>query len=233
LSASLDFSAGGSDKRPPMALLVKICGINSAESADAAVRAGADLAGLVFHPKSPRHLSFEAARALAERLRGRLRLVALVADAEDELISAVGRAVHPDFLQLHGRETPGRAAAIRARFGLPLIKAIAVADVADFDCVPAYYPSVDMLLFDAKAPDGIRPGGHGVPFDLQLLRGRKISRPWLLAGGLNPDNVARAVASANAPGVDVSSGVETAPGIKSPEKIAAFVSAARNLMEAR
>jgi phosphoribosylanthranilate isomerase len=211
-----------------MALLVKICGINAAEPADAAVRAGADFAGLVFHPKSPRHLPFEAARALAERMRGRTRLVALVADADDELISAVVDAVRPDFLQLHGRETPERAGAIRSRFGVPLIKAIAVADAADLEPVPSYYAAIDMLLFDAKPSDGMRPGGHGVPFDWQLLRGRKFERPWLLAGGLNPENVARAVSRAEAPGVDVSSGVETAPGMKSPEMIAAFVSAARN-----
>lgn len=216
-----------------MALLVKICGINSADSADAAVRAGADFAGLVFYPKSPRHLSFEAARALAERMRGRLRLVALVADADDELISAVQNALRPDFLQLHGRETADRVAAIRARFGIPLIKAIAVADASDFDLLPAFTPSIDMFLFDAKTPDGVRPGGHGVPFDWQVLRNRSIARPWFLAGGLNPDNVVRAIASANPPGVDVSTGVETAPGVKSPEKIAAFIAAARNLMEAR
>ncbi len=166
-----------------------------------------------------------------------MRLAALVADADDEWLAAVRNAVSPDFIQLHGRETPARTAAVRARLGIPLIKAIAVADAADFETVPAYASSADMFLFDAKAPDRQRPGGHGVPFDWQLLRGRKIARPWFLAGGLNPDNVARAAASANAPGVDVSSGVETAPGLKSPEMIAAFVAAARNppkaMMEAR
>jgi phosphoribosylanthranilate isomerase len=216
-----------------MALLVKICGINAAEAADAVVRAGADFAGLVFHPKSPRNVSFEAASALAGRMRGRVRLSALVADADDELIAAVLKAVAPDFLQLHGKESPARAAAVRARFGVPLIKAIAVAEAADLSQVPCYQQSCDMFLFDAKAPEGAVPGGHGAPFDWQLLRGRKFARPWLLAGGLTSDNVARAVATANAPGVDVSSGVETSPGVKSPERIAAFVSAARNEMEAR
>ena len=216
-----------------MALLVKICGINSAESADAAVRAGADFAGLVFHPASPRHLALDAGRALAERMRGRVRLVALVADAGDELIADVLKAVKPDLLQLHGKESPARAAALHARFGVPLIKAIAVAEGADLASEPCYEQSCEMFLFDAKAPDGARLGGRGVPFDWQLLRGRKFSRPWLLAGGLTPENVARAVATADAPGVDVSSGVETAPGVKSADLIAAFVSAARNEMEAR
>ena len=216
-----------------MALLVKICGINAADSADAAVRAGADFGGLVFHPKSPRNLTLEAAQSLAERMRGRLRLVALVADADDEQIAAVLKAARPDYLQLHGTETPARAAAVRARFGVPLIKAVAIAEAADLSSVPCFQQSCDMFLFDAKAPEGARRGGHGSPFDWQLLRGRSFSRPWLLAGGLTPENVARAVATSGAPGVDVSSGVETAPGIKSPERIAAFVSAARHEMEAR
>jgi len=216
-----------------MALIVKICGINTAEAADAAVRAGADLGGLVFHPKSPRNLKLEAAAALAARLRGRLQIVALLADADDETTAAVILAVKPDYLQLHGSETPGRAAAVRSRFGVPLIKAIPVAGPADFAKVPCYLSAADIFLFDAKAPPGLAPGGHGAPFDWQILRGRSFSRPWLLAGGLGPGNVARAVAASGAPGVDVSSGVETAPGVKSPVLIAAFVSAARNLMEAR
>jgi phosphoribosylanthranilate isomerase len=216
-----------------MAVLVKICGINSAEAADAAVRAGADFAGLVFHRKSPRNLALDAARALAGRMRGRIHLVALVADAGDADIAAVLHAVQPTYLQLHGRENPQRTGEIRARFGLPVIKAIAVAEPADFTQVAEYEIAADILLFDAKAPEGIRPGGHGVPFDWQLLRGRSFSRPWLLAGGLTPENVARAVTSADAPGVDVSSGVETAPGVKSAALIAEFVSAARNLQEAR
>ena len=219
-----------------MSILVKICGINSAEAADAAMRAGADLGGLVFHPKSPRHLSLDAARALAERMRGRLRLVALLADADDATIAAALAAVQPVYIQLHGHETPERTSEVRARFGLPVIKAIAVAEAADFAAVPDYEIAADILLFDAKAPDGApRPGGHGAPFDWQLLRGRSFSRPWLLAGGLTQANVARAIASAGAPGVDVSSGVETAPGVKSAGLIAEFVAAARsgNFAEAR
>jgi phosphoribosylanthranilate isomerase len=219
-----------------MSILVKICGINSAEAADAAVRACADLAGLVFHPKSPRHLSLDAARALAERMRGRLRLVALLADADDATIAAVLKAVQPVYVQLHGHETPERTGEVRARFGLPVIKAIQIAESGDFAAVPDYEIAADILLFDAKPPGGMaRPGGHGAAFDWQLLRGRSFSRPWLLAGGLTPANVARAIASAEAPGVDVSSGVETAPGVKNAGLIAEFVAAARSahLAEAR
>lgn len=216
-----------------MALLVKICGINTASAADAAVRAGADFVGFVFHPKSPRHLSFEGARALSDHLRKRVRLVALVADADDSWIASCLEAVRPDFLQLHGRETVQRASAIRARFDVPLIKALPVAEAADLEAAPAFVPVADMLLFDAKAPEGLRPGGHGVAFDWSLLRGRSFDRPWLLAGGLDSKNVSRAIAAAAPSGVDVSSGVETAPGVKSTEKIAAFVATARNLMEAR
>lgn len=220
-----------------MALIVKICGVNAAEPADAAVRAGADFVGLVFHPKSPRHLGFEAARALADRLRGRVRLVALVADADDAWLAAAVEAVRPDFLQLHGRETVERAAAIKGRFGVGLIKAFPIAGAEDFAPVATFADTADMFLFDAKAPEGLRPGGHGVAFDWPLLQGRRFARPWLLAGGLSPENVGRAVISSGAPGVDVSSGVETAPGIKSASLIADFISAARshtsNTSEAR
>jgi len=211
-----------------MSILVKICGINSAEAADAAVRAGADLGGLVFHPKSPRNLSLDAGRALGERLRGRLCPVVLVADADDATIAAALAAVQPVYIQLHGRETPERTSQIRARFGLPVIKAIAVAEAADFAQVPDYEIAADILLFDSKPADGApHPGGHGASFNWQLLRGRSFSRPWLLAGGLTPANVARAIAASCASGVDVSSGVETAPGVKSAQLIADFVAAAR------
>jgi phosphoribosylanthranilate isomerase len=212
-----------------MGVLVKICGITSADAADAAARAGADFVGLNFHPASPRNLKLDVARALAERLRGRVRLVAVVADATDETMAGIIAAATPDFLQLHGRETPTRVAQVRARFGLPVIRAMAIADATDFANAAAYEEAADMMMYDAKAPDGApRPGGHGVAFDWQLLRGRSFARPWLLAGGLSAENVARAIRSSGAPGVDVSSGVETAPGVKSPEKIADFVARARN-----
>ena len=212
-----------------MAPMIKICGITSAEAADAAARAGADFAGLVFHPKSPRHLMADAARALAQRLLGRVRLVALMADPRDEDVLHVVNNTVPDFLQLHGSESPARVGELREKFGLPIIKALPIADASDLAALPAYEEAADMLLFDAKAPaDAERGGGHGVAFDWQLLRSRTISRPWFLAGGLSAENVARAVAASSAPGVDVSSGVETSPGVKSAEMIQAFVAAARN-----
>ena len=212
-----------------MAVLVKICGITTADAADAAVRAGADMAGLMFREGSPRNLTLEQAASLAGRMRGRIRLVAVAADPTDEMLSSVVTAMHPDFLQLHGAETPARAAAIRARFAVPVIKVLSVAEPADLLAAAAHEDSADMLMFDAKAPAGAaREGGHGVPFDWQILRGRRFSKPWLLAGGLTLDNVARAIGVSEAPGVDVSSSVESAPGVKSAEMIAAFVSSARN-----
>jgi phosphoribosylanthranilate isomerase len=211
-----------------MSVLVKICGINSVESADAAVRAGADFAGLVFHPRSPRHLAPEQAASLAGRMRGKLRLMAMLVDPVDEAIAAAIKAAQPDFIQLHGSETPARVAAIRARFGVPVMKVIAIAEPSDFASVAAYEDAADMLMFDAKPPPGAaREGGLGAVFDWQMLNGRKFSRPWLLAGGLNADNVARAISLTEAPGVDVSSGVETAPGLKSADRIAQFTAAAK------
>src|SRR6202012_1434024 len=174
-----------------MAIQVKICGLNSASAADAALRAGADFAGLVFHAGSPRNLNPEQASALAARLRGRTQIVVLTADAKDDALAAIVSAVAPDFLQLHGRESVDRTAEIRARFGKPVIKAIPVAEASDFAPVAGYEAVADMLMFDAKAPASAnRPGGHGAAFDWQLLRGRSFSRPWLLAGGLSVENVA-------------------------------------------
>jgi len=224
----LDFGGAGGHKRRPMAVQVKICGITSAEAADTAVRAGVDLAGLVFCPGSLRHLATAQAASLANRLRGRTRVVALLVDPQDDEVVAAVAAVDPDFLQLHGRETPDRVAQLRARFGRPVIKAMAVAEAADFASLPAYENVADMLLFDTKAHSGAgRAGGHGTAFDWQLLRGRTIKRPWLLAGGLDPENVVRAIRAVDAPGVDVSSGVEKLPGMKDPDLICAFAAAAR------
>ncbi|HTT96674.1 MAG TPA: phosphoribosylanthranilate isomerase [Rhizomicrobium sp.] len=212
-----------------MSIQVKICGINSVESADAAVRAGADFAGLVFHPKSPRLVHVEQAQALARRMRDRVRVVALLANPSDEEALVISQVLAPDFLQLHGSETPERVGEIRARFGKPVIKALAIAEAADLVRAASYADAAEMFLFDAKAPaNAARPGGHGAAFDWQLLRGRSFSRPWLLAGGLNAENVARAIASSDAPCVDVSSGVETAPGVKSAQMISDFVAAARS-----
>lgn len=215
-----------------MGIEVKICGVTTAGAADAAMAAQADYMGLVFHPASPRHLTPGKAASLADHVRGAIRLVALFENAGDDAIAAAVAAAKPDFLQLHGREAPGRVAELRSKFGVPVIKALPVADLADLTFVPMYEDVADMLLFDAKTPAGSdRRGGHGVAFDWQLLRGRKFRRPWLLAGGLNAENVARAIAAAEAPGVDVSSGVETARNIKSAEMIHAFVQAARSAPE--
>lgn len=217
-----------------MGLLVKICGINSADAADAAARAGADMAGLNFHARSPRCVSPEQATALAARMRGRLRLVVVLSDPSDEVLASAVSAARPDFIQLHGSESPNRVAAVRGRFEIPVIKVIAVADAGDLAQVATYDACVDMLLFDAKAPAGAeRDGGHGVAFDWQILRGRTFTRPWLLAGGLNPQNVTAAIRSTEAPGVDVSSGVEISSGRKSVELIAQFVTNARSTEFAR
>jgi phosphoribosylanthranilate isomerase len=203
---------------------VKICGINSIEAANAALDAGADFAGLVFYSKSPRNIGPVLGVRLADHMRNRVKVVALFVDAgDDELHHAIG-IVRPDFLQLHGRETPERAAAIRSRFGVPVVKAVPVADADDLKNIRAYEDVADMLLFDAK---GATPGGNGAAFDWQLLRGRSFTKPWFLAGGLNAGNVARAIRATGAPGVDVSSGVETAPGVKDVRMIREFVSEAR------
>ncbi|HEY2032648.1 MAG TPA: phosphoribosylanthranilate isomerase [Rhizomicrobium sp.] len=212
-----------------MTIQVKICGINSVESADAAVRAGAEFAGLVFHPKSPRALHMEQARALSDRMKGRTRVVALVVDPDDATLKTVIAGAKPDFIQLHGSESVARVGEIKSMTGLPVIKAIGIAEASDISKATPYEAIADMLMFDAKAPAGAtREGGHGAAFDWQLLRGRSFSRPWLLAGGLNADNVARAISISGVPGVDVSSGVETAPGQKSAEMIRAFIDSVRN-----
>ncbi len=211
-----------------MGVQVKICGITSREAANAALVSGADFAGLVFHARSPRHLSFEQGRALAAQMRGRTRIVALFADAGDAEMAGAISSAKPDLIQLHGKETPTRAGHLRVRFKLPVIKSVAIADEADVDAARAYENAADYLLFDAKAPGTVnRAGGHGTAFDWKLLAGAKFKLPWLLAGGLTPDNVARAIAVSGARMVDVSSGVEDAPGQKSPDKITAFVKAAR------
>jgi phosphoribosylanthranilate isomerase len=211
-----------------MGLLVKICGINSADAADAAARAGADLAGLMFRDRSPRNLGPDQAAALASRLRGRLKVAVVLSDPTDDALTIAIAAAKPDFIQLHGAETPERAAAVRAKFGIAVIKAISVAEAADLDKAAQFEDFADLLLFDAKPPPGAdREGGHGRIFDWQLLRGRKFRCPWLLAGGLDPQNVARAIRSSEAPGVDVSSGVEDSPGHKNAELIAQFIARSR------
>jgi len=211
-----------------MVSTVKICGLATAATLEAALDAGADMVGLVFFAKSPRFVGLDHAHELAVRARDRAKIVALTVDAEDDLLAAIVRVVGPDMLQLHGRETPQRVAAIKQAFGLPAMKAIGVAEAADFARARDYEAVADWLLIDAKPPkDAVLPGGNGRPFDWRLARDFAPKVPWLLSGGLDPDNVSQAIALSGARGVDVSSGVERAPGVKDEKKIAAFVVAAR------
>jgi phosphoribosylanthranilate isomerase len=212
-----------------MSLLVKICGLSTPETLDVALDAGADMVGFVFFPPSPRNVSFETARALASRLKGQARKVANTVDADDALLEKIIESLNPDILQLHGHETPQRVAAIRESFGLPVMKALAIESKADLAAIQNYTSVADRLLFDARPPrDATRPGGLGKPFDWHLLENLNLSIPFLLSGGLNAENVAEALRITRAPGVDVSSGVESAPGVKDPEKIRAFIRAARS-----
>jgi phosphoribosylanthranilate isomerase len=206
---------------------VKICGLSTPATLEAAIRAGVDMAGFVFYPTSPRHLSLAAARELQSHVAGRTKKVALTVDAGDDALEEIISALAPDILQLHGSETPGRVAAVKARFGLPVIKAVGVATEDDVKAATAY-AAADMLLLDAKPAEGaVLPGGNGRAFDWRLLQKVAPGKPWLLAGGLAPENVAQALQLTRAPGVDASSGVESAKGIKDPARIAAFVAAAR------
>jgi phosphoribosylanthranilate isomerase len=209
-------------------LLVKICGLSTAATLDVALDAGADAVGFVFFPPSPRHLSYETARMLAARVKGRAEKVSLSVDADDTLLAAVVEALRPDALQLHGKESPARVAAIKQRFGLPVMKAIPVEARGDLAAVADYAGVADRLLFDARAPrEATRPGGLGKPFDWRLLENLDPGVPFMLSGGLDAGNVAEALRITRARSVDVSSGVERAPGEKDPDKIRAFVRAAR------
>ena len=206
---------------------VKICGLRTVDDVVAVARAGAAYAGFVFFPKSPRHLSIPEARALALAAPVGLAKVALIVNADDAAIDAILADVPIDMLQLHGAETPARVAEVRDRFGLPVMKAVGVSGEADLAAIMEYSLIADQLLIDAKPGSGTDlPGGNGLAFDWRLLVGRKWLRPWMLAGGLGPHNVAEAVRLTGAAQVDVSSGVESAPGVKDHAKIAAFVAAA-------
>jgi phosphoribosylanthranilate isomerase len=211
-----------------MALIVKICGLSTPEALDVALDASADMVGFVFFPASPRNVAPAASLALGTRVRGRARKVALTVDADDELFDAIVENLQPDLLQLHGKESPPRIAALRKRFGLPLMKAIAVETKSDLAAIKTYEPVADRLLFDARAPrEATRPGGLGKSFDWHLLENLDLKLPFMLSGGLDAGNVAEALRITRAPGVDVSSGVESAPGVKDPERIRAFIRAAR------
>jgi phosphoribosylanthranilate isomerase len=206
---------------------VKICGLRTAADVQAVARAGAAYAGFVFFANSPRNLTITQAKALAFDAPPGLAKVALVVDPDDASLDAIVDGVPLDMIQLHGHETPERVAQVRARYGLPVMKAIGVADEGDLAGLMEMSPAADQLLIDAKPPRGAGlPGGNGLSFDWRLLVGRKWLRPWMLAGGLTAENVAEAVRLTGAQQVDVSSGVESAPGVKDHAKIAAFVAAA-------
>ncbi|MEE7447580.1 phosphoribosylanthranilate isomerase [Methylobacterium radiotolerans] len=207
---------------------VKICGLSTEATLTAALEAGADWIGLVHFPRSPRHVALARAATLSALARGRAERVILLVDPDDALLAAAVEAAEPDLIQLHGSESPERVAAVRARTGRPVMKAIGVATAADLAAMPAYAAVADRILLDAKAPaDAALPGGNGRRFDWEILRGAALPPGTMLSGGLDAGNVADALARTGIGAVDVSSGVETAPGVKDPAKIAAFVAAAR------
>ncbi|MEM6325157.1 MAG: phosphoribosylanthranilate isomerase [Pseudomonadota bacterium] len=211
------------------AVQVKICGLNKPADADAVAAAGAQFAGLVFYAKSPRCVTLDQAASISAALPPAVTKVALVVNADDAVLAQIVAGAGVDMLQFHGAEPPERVAEVKARFGLPVMKAVGVADAADLAAIDRYARVADWLLIDAKPPkSGALPGGNGLTFDWRLIAGQRWSRPWMLAGGLTSDNVAAAIEATNAPCVDVSSGVEAAPGEKDPALIAAFTARARS-----
>jgi len=215
-----------------MPLLVKICGLSTRETLDTALAAGADMVGFVFFPPSPRHLSHETARELGRQAKGRATKVALTVDADDATLGNIVEALRPDILQLHGKETVARLRDIKQAFGLPVMKAMAVETVADLAVLPGYAAVADRILFDARPPKGAtRPGGLGAAFDWHVLENLDLRLPFMVSGGLHADNVAEAIRVTRAGGVDVSSGVERAPGVKDIEMIRGFIRAARASQE--
>lgn len=215
-----------------MSLLVKICGLSTRETLQAALDAGADMVGFVFFPPSPRHLSLEAGRDLGRQVKQRALKVALTVDADDATLDNIMDALSPDIFQLHGKESVARLRDIKQKFGRPVMKALPVETAADLAVLPGYAAVADRILFDARPPKAAtRPGGLGVPFDWQLLQNLELDLPYMVSGGLSAQNLAEAVRITRAGGVDVSSGVESAPGVKDPEMIKAFIRAARASQE--
>lgn len=211
-----------------MSLIVKICGLSTRETLDVALDAGADMVGFVFFPPSPRHLNLATARDLGGQVKGRAKKVALTVDADDATLADIIEALQPDILQLHGKETVARLRDIKQKFGLPVMKVIAVEGVSDLASLPGYAAVADRILFDAHAPKGAtRPGGLGAVFDWHVLENLDLKLPFMVSGGLTAENVAEAVRVSRAGGVDVSSGVERTPGVKDPEMIRSFIRAAR------
>ena len=211
-----------------MGVQAKICGITTPEAVTAALDGGAAYIGFMFFAKSPRNIAPDAAWRLAQPVRGRAKEVAVVVDPDDAELDRIAGALQPDLVQLHGKETPARARAIGQRTGAGIVKVLPVSEAADLAAAGAYETVADHLMFETKPPkDAERPGGLGVTFDWSLMAGRRFARPWFLAGGLNPWNLAEAVAASGAPILDVSSGVERGPGLKDPALIAAFLDAAK------
>jgi phosphoribosylanthranilate isomerase len=211
-----------------MPLTIKICGLMTPQALDVALDSGADMVGFVFFAPSPRNLGLELARTLGERVRGRAGKVALTVNANNDTLGSIVDALKPDMLQLHGKEAPERVAVVRSRFGLPVMKALPIAERGDLSPIREYAQVADRLIFDARAPqEATRPGGLGKPFDWTLLSGIDPGVPFMLSGGLDANNVAQALRITRAPGVDVSSGVERAPGEKDPDMIRTFIRAAR------
>jgi len=211
-----------------MSLIVKICGLSTSATLDAALEAGADMVGFVFFPPSPRHLGLERARELGAQVRNRAGKVALTVDADDATLANIVETLRPDLLQLHGKESVARIRDIKRKFGLPVMKAVGVEAAADLAPLPGYAAVADRILFDAHPPkDATRPGGLGVPFDWHLLENLALDIPFMLSGGLSAANVRDAVRITRAGGVDVSSGVESAPGVKDVAMIRDFIGAAR------
>lgn len=211
-----------------MSAAVKICGLKSPEAIEAAIEGGAAYLGFNFYPTSPRSLAPEAAARLAAAVPANVAKVALVVDADDRLLDEIAEALSPDIFQLHGHETPERVAGIKARNGRQVMKVVSIATEADVAAARAYEGVADLLMFDAKPPPGGLPGGNGLAFDWRLLKDARWSLPWMLAGGLTPETVAEAIRSTGATRVDVASGVEDRPGVKSPDKIRRFLAAAKD-----
>ena len=211
-----------------MTFRVKICGLRTPDDVRASVEAGAAYLGFNFFPKSPRSVTPDAARELAIDVPPGVAKVALTVDADDAMLDHLTATVPLDMLQLHGAETPERVAEVRARYGLPVMKVIGLAEKADLARLEAHLPVADQILVDAKPPEGaVLPGGNGVAFDWRLLVGRRWPVPWMLAGGLTPENVGEAIRLTGARQVDVASGVERAPGEKDADLIRAFIEAAK------
>jgi phosphoribosylanthranilate isomerase len=205
---------------------VKICGLTTPDTLDASLDHGAAFVGAVVFPKSPRHIDPLHAATLFERARGRAKIVAVTVDADDRLLTEISLILKPDLIQLHGHETPERAKQVRRLTGAGIIKALPVSTPADLQAADVWEGVADHLMFDARPPEGSDlPGGMGARFDWSMMQGRTYRRPWFLAGGLNPENAAQAAAISGAPMLDVSSGVESAPGVKDAARIAAFLQA--------